>query len=226
MLHPSILVDGATPMLRLVSSFLAACLISILFLFALKSSIEVSESKLVNSDNLRVIDFVRLQRDEPLTKKERVKPKKPEPQKQPIKPKIDIPKPDPPAKANRKMMQRLNIDLPINLATDSTLDDALVALAEGRQVNANVIPLARVNPIYPRRAKMAKLEGFVKLEFTITPSGGVIDMEVLESDPPNVFDRSAKRALSKWKFKPKIENNIAVEQRASVQINFQLEKKN
>jgi protein TonB len=213
-------------MFRLVSSFSAACVISILFLFALKSSIEVSESKLVSSDNLRVIDFVRLQRDEALTEKERIKPKKPEPQKQPIKPKIDIPKPDPPDKVNRKTMQRMKIDLPVNLATDSTLDDALVAVAGGREVNANVIPLARVNPIYPKRARMMKLEGFVKLEFTITPSGGVVDMKVLESEPPNVFDRSAKRALSKWKFKPKIENNTAVEQRASVQINFQLDRKN
>lgn len=212
-------------MLRLVSSFAAACFFSILFLFALKSSIEVSESKLVNSNNLRVIDFVRLQRDELLTKKERIKPKKPEPKKQPVKPKIDIPKPDPPDKVNRKMMQRLNIELPVNLAANSALADALVAVAGGREVNANVIPLARVNPVYPKRAKMMKLEGFVKLEFTITQTGSVIDMKVLKSDPPNVFDRSAKRALSTWKFKPKIENNAAVEQRASVQINFQLDKK-
>ncbi|RKZ70085.1 MAG: hypothetical protein DRQ44_01690 [Gammaproteobacteria bacterium] len=211
-------------MLRLVSSFAAACLFSILFLFALKSSIEVSESKLVNNDNFRVIDFVRLQRDELLTKKERIKPKKPEPKKQPVKPKIDIPKPDPPGKVNRKMMQRLNIELPVNLATNSALADALVAVAGGREVNANVIPLARVNPVYPKRAKMMKLEGFVKLEFTITQTGTVIDMKVLKSDPPNVFDRSAKRALSRWKFKPKIENNAAVEQRASVQIKFKLDK--
>jgi protein TonB len=54
----------------------------------------------------------------------------------------------------------------------------------------------------------------------------VIDIKVLESEPKNVFDRSAKRALSKWKFKPKIENNTAVEQRASVQINFTLDKSN
>ncbi len=213
-------------MLRLVSSFAAACFFSIIFLFALKASIEVSESVNVNTDNLRVIDFVRLQREELLTKKQRVKPKKPEPKKQPIKPRINIPKPNPPDKVQRKMMQRLNIDLPVNLAASSALGDALVAVAGGREVNANVIPLARVNPIYPKRAKMMKLEGFVKLEFTITQTGSVKDIEVLESDPPNVFDRSAKRALSKWKFKAKIENNAAIEQRASVQIIFQLDEKN
>lgn len=211
-------------MLRLVSSFVAACFFSILFLFALKNSIKVSESNLVNSDNLRVIEFVRLQRDDLITKKERIKPKKPEPKKQPIKPEIEIPKPDLPDQSNHKMMQRMNIDLSVNLTATSALTDALVAVAGGREVNANVIPLARVEPVYPKRAKMMKLKGFVELEFTITQAGSVIDIKVLKSDPPNIFDLSAKRALSRWKFKPKIENNNAVEQRASVQINFQLDK--
>lgn len=210
-------------MLRIVSSLAAASVFSILFLFALKASIDVYKSVNVNADNIKVINFVRLQREELLTKKERVKPKKPEPKKQPIKPRINIPKPTPPEQIERKMMQRLSINLPLNLAASSALGDALVAVAGGREINANVIPLARINPIYPKRAKMMKLEGFVKLEFTITRTGSVKDIEVVESEPAKVFDRSAKRALSKWQFKPKLENNRAVEQRASVKINFQLE---
>ncbi len=210
-------------MLRLVSSFAAACFFSILFLFALKNSIDVSQSKLLERDNLRVIDFVRLHKEELLTKKERIKPKKPEPKKPPPKPRINIPKPTPPEKLAPAMMQRMKINLPINMAASSALGDALVATAGGRAVNANVIPLARINPIYPKRAKMMKKEGFVFLEFTITQMGSVKDIEVIESKPPNIFDRSATRALSKWRFKPRIENNLAVEQRASVKINFELE---
>lgn len=117
----------------------------------------------------------------------------------------------------------MNINLPINMAASSALGDALVATAGGREVNANVIPLARINPIYPKRAKMMKKEGFVLLEFTITQVGSVKDIDVVEAQPPNIFDRSAKRALAKWKFKPKIENNLAIEQRASVKINFELD---
>lgn len=210
-------------MFRLVSSFAAACFFSIFFLFALKHTIDVSQSNLVDRENLRVIDFVRLQREELLTKKERIKPKKPEPKKPPPKPKINIPKPTPPDKVAPKRMQRMNINLPINMAASSALGDALVATAGGREVNANVIPLARINPIYPKRAKMMKKEGFVLLEFTITQVGSVKDIDVVEAQPPNIFDRSAKRALAKWKFKPKIENNLAIEQRASVKINFELD---
>ena len=184
----------------------------------------MSGAELVSSDNFRVIDFVRLQREELLTRKERIKPEKPEPKKQPVKPKIDIPKPELPDKVNRKMIQRQNIELPVNLAASSALADALVAVAGGREVNANVIPLARVEPLYPRRARMMGMEGTVKLEFTITQTGTVRDIKVVGADPPEVFDRAAMRALSKWKFKPKIENNAAVEQHASVQINFKLNK--
>lgn len=209
-------------MTRLATSFAAACFFSIMFLFALKNSIDVSDTNFVNNSNFRVIDLVRLQRDEQLIKKDRIKPKKPKPKKQPIKQKINIPKPTPPEKLERSMMQRLSINLPVGLAATSALGDAMVAVAGG-EVNANVIPLARVNPIYPRRAKMMKLEGFVLLEFTITQVGGVRDIEVLKSQPPNIFERSASRALRKWKFKPKIENKMAVEQRASVQINFKLD---
>ena len=211
-------------MARLVSSFAAACFFSIIFLFALKASIDVSGSHPVASDNFRVIDFVRLKREDLLTTKQRVKPKTPEPKKQPIKPKVDIPKPVPPEKLERRVMQRLNINLPIDLATSSALGDAMVSVAGG-EVNANVIPLARVSPIYPKRAKMMKTEGFVLLEFTITQTGNVRDIEILDSQPPNIFDRSASRALSKWNFKPKIVDKMAVEQRASVQINFKLDGK-
>ena len=108
------------------------------------------------------------------------------------------------------------------MAATSALGDAMVATSGGA-VNANVIPLARINPIYPKRAKMMKIEGFVALEFTITQLGTVRDIKILNSQPPKIFDRSASRALSKWKFKPKVVNQVAVEQRASVQINFKLD---
>ena len=93
-------------MTRIFSSFAAACFFSIVFLFALKNSIDVSGSQNISNQNLRVIDFVRLQREELLQKKERIKPKKPQPKKKPIKPKVNIPKPTPPEKLDINRMQR------------------------------------------------------------------------------------------------------------------------
>lgn len=211
-------------MIRVLSSFMMAALVSVLFLIALKASIEINLGGVSDIDNLKVIDFVRLKREERLTRKERVKPKKPKPKKPLIAPKVKINKPKPPEPMNRPPVKALALNLPVDLSATSALGDALVGGFGDRAVNANVVPLARINPVYPKRARMMKKEGYVKLEFTITEVGSVKDIEVVESQPPSLFDRSATRALLKWKFKPKMEENQMVAQRASVQIDFKLDK--
>ena len=51
----------------------------------------------------------------------------------------------------------------------------------------------------------------MELVFTITAVGTVIDVVVTSSHPGTVFDRAAVRAVSKWKYTPKVENGAAVE---------------
>ncbi|HBR96378.1 MAG TPA: hypothetical protein DD979_03245 [Gammaproteobacteria bacterium] len=211
-------------MVRVVVSFGAALAFSLLSLLVLKSFIEIKNVSLNNADNLRVIDFVRLKKTETLTRKERIKPKKQEPKKKPVKPKVVIPQPKQ-QKVQPRDVEPLDLDLPLNLAANSALGDALVSAGQGqRAVSTNVIPLVRINPVYPRRARMMKKEGYVKFEFTITEFGTVKDVDIVESNPPKLFDTAAKRALVKWKFRAKIEDNQPVEQRAMVQINFKLDR--
>jgi protein TonB len=64
----------------------------------------------------------------------------------------------------------------------------------------------------------------VKVEFTVTPLGTVEDVKVLDSKPPRVFDRAAKRAILKWKFKPKVVDGKPVSRRAVQVIEFKLSK--
>lgn len=208
---------------RVMISFVGAILFSVLFLLALASTIDVRNISMSSDDNLRVIDFVRLKKEQKLAKKERVKPKKPDPKKKPIKPKVNIPKPKQPKVASR-VMEPLNLDIPVNLSATSALGDAMVSGLSDRAISTNVIPLVRIDPVYPRRAKVMKKEGFVALEFTITEFGSVKDIEIVESQPEKIFDSAAKRALTKWKFRPKVENNEAIEQRAMVKINFKLDQ--
>lgn len=87
---------------------------------------------------------------------------------------------------------------------------------------SGVVPLVRIQPRYPARPAMAKQEGWVELSFTITPTGGVVDVRVTDSHPPRIFDKEAVRALLKWKFKPRVVDGVPVSQRATQRIDFRL----
>jgi protein TonB len=65
-------------------------------------------------------------------------------------------------------------------------------------------PIVRVEPKYPIVAAQEGLEGWVHLSFSITSSGTVSKIQVIEAQPKRVFNQAAKRALAKWKYKPNI----------------------
>jgi protein TonB len=77
--------------------------------------------------------------------------------------------------------------------------------------------------MYPRDAAMQGVEGWVKVEFTITEIGTVKDPRVIDADPPRIFNREALRAILKWKFKPRVVDGVAVERQATQIIDFNLD---
>ena len=83
---------------------------------------------------------------------------------------------------------------------------ALLAQTQLGMDDGSLRPLVRMEPKYPAEAARAGIEGWVKLMFSIDISGQVSDIEVLDAQPPRVFDREAKRALAKWKYKPPMVN--------------------
>ena len=77
--------------------------------------------------------------------------------------------------------------------------------------------------LVPRIGEPAKLsEGKVTIEFTISPSGAVINPMIINADPPEIFNAAALEAIQKWKFKPKIVDGKPTEQRAIQTIKFKL----
>ncbi|XLP08964.1 energy transducer TonB [Alteromonas marina] len=93
------------------------------------------------------------------------------------------------------------------------------------QGDMQATPQFRVDPTYPPEASRDGVEGWVKLGFTVTAGGAVSDIEVLDSQPKRVFDRAARRALKKWKYKPKLDGGKPVSQPGMVVVlDFKLEQ--
>ncbi|NMP31970.1 TonB family protein [Thalassotalea sp. M1531] len=63
-----------------------------------------------------------------------------------------------------------------------------------------IVPVTRIEPIYPEKAVTDSLEGSVVLKFDIKPSGDVTNVTVVNATPKKVFDKSAKIALRQWKY--------------------------
>ena len=109
-------------------------------------------------------------------------------------------------------------------ATAKTTETTGHGRDDSKAVVSGVVPLVRVPPKYPARAASRHIEGWVKVEFTIQTDGSVDNAVVVGSEPENTFDDAALTAISKWKFKEKIVNGVAVPQRAVQKLQFKLEQ--
>ena len=78
-------------------------------------------------------------------------------------------------------------------------------------------------PTYPVQALRDGTSGWVELEFTVTPSGGVRDVEVVGAEPAGVFDVSATQALAQWRFRPRVVNGKPVAQRSTIKLRFDVD---
>lgn len=72
-------------------------------------------------------------------------------------------------------------------------------VAPPKQVR-NAKPIRKVAAAYPRSALKDGTMGKVKARLTIGVNGDVIDVEILESAPPGVFDDTVTKAVKQYKF--------------------------
>lgn len=155
-----------------------------------------------------------------ITNKSRRKPRKPPPPRDPPPPpKMQISRVDQQVQ-NMPVMNMPDLDIPLVGGEGLFLGNfqQVDPTAEG-----DIIPVVVIRPVYPRDAAISGIEGWVKIEFTITEAGTVKDPQVVDAKPARVFNRAAIRAILKWKFKPRVVDGVAVDRRASQIIDFTLD---
>jgi protein TonB len=92
------------------------------------------------------------------------------------------------------------------------------------QTNGPLVDVMYVRPVYPADAAARGLEGFVTVSFDVTELGTVTNVQVLESSH-RVFEKSAREAALRSKFRPRVVDGIAMATTGVVRrYRFELEK--
>jgi len=205
-MHSSLLRFGAALAIAAVATFAV--------FWMMQSLISSGGSVLNEQDYGRIQNFVMSKPDDDVRTKDRKPQKPPVPPQEPPKP--DMPAPDI-AKADTSAFDIGGFDLGADLNVDAGLT--------GGSGDGEYLPIVKVAPTYPRRAAQKGIEGYVVVEFTVTTLGTVIDPRVIEADPPGIFDRAAMQAVTKFKYKPKMENGKPLEVKGVRNIiRFELDK--
>ncbi|SQH76125.1 Protein TonB [Shewanella benthica] len=163
-----------------------------------------------------IIEITMSKEDASAQKKPRIKPKPPAPPEQPPKP--DITPPDSSSDIDTNMSFNMGGVVAGSTNTGFKLGNMMTR-------DGDATPIIRIQPQYPIAAARDGKEGWVQLSFTINELGGVEDVKIIKAEPKRLFNKEAKRALKKWKYKPKIVDGKALKQTGmKVQLDFTLEK--
>ncbi|WP_438862758.1 energy transducer TonB [Neptunicella sp.] len=202
-------------MVRLIVSILLGAGITFALFVLMAELISNSSRPQEESAPTPVIDIVMNEPDSSTQVRNRVPPPPPPPPQQP--PKLEPVEPDT-ADANNNA---LSFNIPGVDVGGASVD---IGAPGAMMRDGEATPIVRIEPKYPMQAARDGKEGWVQLSFTINEVGGVDDVEVIDADPKRVFDREARRALSRWKYKPKIVDGKPVKQfNMKVQLDFKLE---
>lgn len=195
--------------LRFPIAFLVACGITI-GLFGFMRALIGVRGEFEAAQAPPKLEFVRLRRD---TQVEEIKREKP---KQKLQKPAPVTSESTTAKAISETVAAVNLDP--TLSADVALEGVQFGKGGiglgfgpgGGMSDRDAIPLVRGEQMYPERAQAQGIEGWVELEFTISPAGTVKDPRIVGSSS-NVFHKAALDAVRRYKYQPKIEDGKAVE---------------
>lgn len=203
-------------MVRFIVSILLGAAVAFGLFVIMAKLIENSNRPLEEIPEVPVIDVVMQEPDDETQTRTRVPPPPPPPPQQP--PKVQPVEPE----TAEPDASGFNMNIP---QVDTGGIGVNIGGVGAMQSDGDATPIVRIDPKYPPEAARDGKEGWVKLQFTINEQGGVDDIEVIDADPKRIFDREARRALRKWKYKPKIVDGKPVKQpNMFVQLDFKLEQ--
>lgn len=175
-------------------------------------------SSLTDKTDNGPIHFLRIYKEDNLETRNRLPSKAPSPEDAPKEPQLKISAPD------KALKPQLNWSSP-QIKQSLNFKSGAVLQAGAQTIGSSeVLPLVRIEPQYPQRARVSGIEGWVEVRFDVTKAGSVTNVQILAAQPWKVFDASARRAVLKWKYKARVINGKPTMQKAlSARFEFKLE---
>jgi protein TonB len=204
--------------MKLILAFLCSIIVTGSIFAVMSGMVSSDGAQNNNQGDQTVIDFIRLKQDSESRVKQRDKKEPPKPKKPPMPPEQTAQQ-NMPMKQIAMSMSSISPDL--SLANRSLLGDAQIGMGFG---DGDVIPLVRMPAQYPSKAKRRNIEGFVKARLEVNIQGTVDAVEIIDSEPRGIFERSAIRALYKYKFKPQIIDGKPQPQSVTQTLEYTLDK--
>ncbi|RKU24262.1 energy transducer TonB [Candidatus Poribacteria bacterium] len=203
---------------RAIISVAGGTFLAVVLFLIMDSLITGGRAKHAVPPTAQIVDLVRVQDEEIVQIKQRVRPKRPPPKEPPPPPRLKL------RNDAKPQTQPLRVDLPrIDVTTAAGSGPFLGTWQPGDAAReGEVEPIVRINPQYPRQALIDGTEGYVKFEVLIGKDGNVLDVKVIEAAPGRVFVREALRAVRRWVFKPRVVEGVPVERWATTSIVFEL----
>jgi biopolymer transport protein ExbB len=197
------LIPWVTAPARLFIALVTSCFVTGALLFLMQTLIETGREALTDASPVNLAEFVRVKREEQIETREE-KPQKIMPE---TKPELLNQIPETEMETGTITIGTSASDLH-NLQVGGFGIGA--KLGDYGVSDAEYMPIVRVVPLYPRQAAILGIEGYVIVSFTVTTTGTVRDVVVVESTNA-IFNRAAMQAASKFKYKPRIIDGVAVE---------------
>ncbi|MEZ8770859.1 energy transducer TonB [Vibrio alginolyticus] len=204
---------------RLLLALPASLLISVSLFSFMAWMVDKGNQRAPEASEAVRFDMVMVENEADVQRRQRSVPEQPEPPQAPEP--MDLSQAD-------TQMEPMSQMTPVSaLGLNTALEGIAISTPnlKGTMGNQQALPLYRVDPRYPSKALKRRVEGYVIMRFTIDATGRPKDIEVIEAEPERMFEREAIRALKKWKYQPKVEDGVSIEQFGqTAKVEFKLAK--
>ncbi|MFD2167834.1 TonB family protein [Thalassotalea euphylliae] len=142
-----------------------------------------------------------------------------------VRPKLTPPPPKMPERIQNEVIdEAAALTTPgINLGKIEIKNDSMASAPATFVSDGDARPIVRVNPKYPVTAARDGIEGWVQLQFDINEIGEVVNIEILDAEPKRIFNKAARQALRRWKYKAKyVDGKAILQQGLTVLLDFNL----